>query len=169
MRGSSTSNSSGALHDYSTSSHNTSSTLTTLPSTTAPGRLLSGLSPRRAEPHVRSLSTNTLWPTSEVISQPRLVRKDDIKRVQVRSNPRPPSEVVVPYCPEDFWLERGRAQAPVPRASSELPYPSETCPGVVLYPSSPKKRPQDAPDRVSPTSRNLTPSRRGDDLILNVD
>ncbi|KAJ5594761.1 uncharacterized protein N7459_000969 [Penicillium hispanicum] len=169
FRGSSASNSSSTPNCSSDSSHNTSSNLTTPPFTTAQDRILSGLSPRHLEPHARTASTNTLWPAPEVISRPRIVRKDDIKRVQVRSSPRPPTEVVVPYCPEDFWLERGRTQAPRSRISSELPYPSEACPGVVLYPRSPKKRPQDAPKRVSPTSRNLTPSKRGEHLILSVD
>jgi hypothetical protein len=51
--------------------------------------------------------------------------------------------------------------------SGELPYPSDMYPGAVHYPDSPKKKV--VLNRVSPTSRNLTPSRRGDDLILRVD
>ena len=104
---------------------------------------------------------------TEIISRPRIVRKDDIKRVQIRSSPRPPSEVVAPYCPEDLWLERGRNDR-TREVSGELPYPSDMYPGVVGYPDSPKKR-TGVENRVSPTSRNLTPSRRGQDLILRVD
>lgn len=170
FRGSSTSNSSSTPMESSSSSHHTSSnTLLTTPFSTAQGRTLSGTSPRRIEPPAPTPSLGTLGPAAEIVSRPRIVRANDIKRVQIRSSPRPPSEVVAPYCPEDFWLERGRVRAPPPAASTDLPYPSEACPGAVLYPSSPKKRPQDAPNRVSPTSRNLTPSKRGQDLILRVD
>jgi hypothetical protein len=102
---------------------------------------------------------------TEVISRPRIVRKDDIKRVQIGSSPR--SEVVVPYCPDSLWLEHGHTDKPR-KASTGLPYPSEVDPGLVGYPDSPKKKGRDE-NRVSPTSRNLTPSRRGTDLILRVD
>lgn len=96
---------------------------------------------------------------TEIISRPRIVRRDDIKRVQIRSSPRPPSEVVAPYCPEDFWLERGRSRTPAPTTLGPggLPYPSEASPGTVLFPRSPQRRPQDVD------------SKRGQDLILRVD
>lgn len=113
-----------------------------------------------------------LSPATEIISRPRIVRRDDIKRVQIRSSPRPPSEVVAPYCPEDFWLERGRSRTPAPTALGPggLPYPSEAFPGAVLYPRSPQRRPQDVDaQRLSVTGRSLTPSKRGQDLILRVD
>jgi hypothetical protein len=42
-------------------------------------------------------------------------------------------------------------------------------PGDVHYPASPKKNAGTVSNRVSPTSRNLTPSKRGGDLILRVD
>ncbi|KAK4864447.1 hypothetical protein LT330_009710 [Penicillium expansum] len=118
-----------------------------------------------------ALSSSTLPPDSEVVSRPRIVRGNDIKRVQIRNSPRPPSEVVVPYCPDDLWLERGRSIAP-PKSrepSGELPYPSDMFSGAVHYPDSPKKKVGAVSNRVSPTSRNLTPSRRGDDLILRVE
>lgn len=170
FRGSSTSKSSSIPLESSNSSHHTSSnTLLTTPFSTAQGRTLSGTSPGIIKPPAPTPSSSTLGPAAEIVSRPRIVRADDIKRVQIGSSPRPPSEAVAPYCPEDFWLERGRVRAPPPAASTDLPYPSEACPGAVLYPSSPKKRPQDAPNRVSPTSRNLTPSKRGQDLILRVD
>ncbi|KAJ5944192.1 hypothetical protein N7516_004360 [Penicillium verrucosum] len=78
---------------------------------------------------------------------------------------------IAPYCPDDLWLQRGRTNAP-PKSrepSGELPYPSDTFPGAVHYPDSPKKKVGPVSNRVSPTSRNLTPSRRGGDLILRVD
>lgn len=116
-------------------------------------------------------SSSTLPPGSEIISRPRIVRGNDIKRVQIRNSPQPPSEVIAPYCPDDLWLQRGRTNAP-PKSrepSGELPYPSDTFPGAVHYPDSPKKKVGPVSNRVSPTSRNLTPSRRGGDLILRVD
>lgn len=113
---------------------------------------------------IQAQSQQTLLPPdTEMISRPRIVRAEDIKRVQIRSSPRQP-EVVAPYCPEDLWLERGRNDNR--ESQGELPYPSDVHPGAVDYPNSPKKK---ATNRVSPTSRNLTPSRRGDDLILRVD
>ncbi|OQE46808.1 hypothetical protein PENCOP_c001G03481 [Penicillium coprophilum] len=130
------------------------------------------LSPGRQAPqHCPAPSSTTLSPSSEIVSRPRIVRGNDIKRVQIRNSPRPPSEVIAPYCPDDLWLERGRALAP-PKSrepSGELPYPSDMYSGAVHYPDSPKKRVGTESNRVSPTSRNLTPSRRGDDLILQVD
>ncbi|CAG8032480.1 unnamed protein product [Penicillium olsonii] len=97
---------------------------------------------------------------AEMANRPRIIRAEDIKRVQIRSSPRQP-EVVAPYCPEDLWQERARDES---QESTEPPYPSDIHPGAVHYPDSPK-----APNRISPTSRNLTPSRRGEDLILRVD
>lgn len=118
-------------------------------------------------------SSSTLPSGSEIVSKPRIVQGKDIKRVQIRNSPCPPSEVVAPYCPEDLWLERGRPHAPakstVPSGSQELPYPSDVFPGDVHYPASPKKNAGTVSNRVSPTSRNLTPSKRGGDLILRVD
>ncbi|KAJ5115392.1 hypothetical protein NUU61_001151 [Penicillium alfredii] len=173
--GSSISNSSGAFHDSSDSSHHppSSSTLLSAPLSTAQGHIHNGSSPRNSpqpQPPIPTPSSGTLGPATEVVSRPRIVRGNDIKRVEIRGSKRPPSEVVVPYCPEDFWLERGRAYAPPRSISAEPPYPSDTCPGVVLYPSSPKKRPEKpVPHRLSPMGRNLTPARRGDDLILRVE
>ncbi|KAJ6044260.1 uncharacterized protein N7446_002457 [Penicillium canescens] len=116
-------------------------------------------------------SSSTLPAGSEIVSKPRIVQGKDIKRVQIRNSPRPPSEVVAPYCPDDLWLERGRTLVP-PKSrnpSGELPYPSDLFSGDVHYPDSPKKKAVTVSNRVSPTSRNLTPSRRGEDLILRVD
>lgn len=161
------SNSSGGQNDSSGLSDYTFNTyLTTPPFSTAQGRILSGTPQRRPHPPTQiPPSPNTSATAPDIVSRPRVVRGGDIKRIP--PGERPPSEVVVPYCPEDFWLERGRG--PSRSVSGELPYPSEMFPGVILYPDSPKKRPEDAPQRISPTSRNLTPSRRGDDLILSVD
>lgn len=166
QRASYTSNSSSA-QNYSSdcSQETTSNTLLTTPGRPDP------LTPNQVPARKPTPGTATLAPPAEIVSRPRIVRGDDIKRVHIRSSPRPrpPSEGSAPWGPDDLWLERSRAHAPPPQASSELPYPSERCPGVILYPSSPKKRPTDVPQRVSPTGRNLTPSKRGADLILRVD
>lgn len=167
-RNSTTSNSSSAPNYSSGSSdHTSSNTHHTTPPFTGQGRILSGASRGKPEPQPQPQSLATPTPP-EIVSRPRIVRQNDIKRVQIRGN-RPPSEVIAPYCPEDLWLKRTETPAVSHPKSSALPYPSEVSPGTVLYPSSPKKRPQDIPMRVSPTSRNLTPSRRGEDLILRVD
>ncbi|KAL4908034.1 hypothetical protein BDW74DRAFT_115140 [Aspergillus multicolor] len=107
-------------------------------------------------------------PPQEVVSRPRIVRQDDIKRVQIhRGKPLPPpkdSEVTVPYGPDDFWYEPGAEPSsssayrlPVPKNVAEHRYSSKWMLGGM-----PKKKP-------SPLERNLTPSRRGADLILQVD
>ena len=132
------------------------------------GGIFNRASPRKGLPTNPKPSRVPADPTEEVVSRPRIVRGDDIKRVEPGKRSRPPSEVVVPYCPDDLWLERSRRIASR-RYSTELPYPSEIAPGEVLYPSSPKKQAQDSSKRMSPAGRNLTPSRRGDDLYLSVD
>lgn len=166
-RNSTTSNSSSAPnYSCSSSDHASSNTHLTTPPFTSQGHILSGASRGNPQPQPQPFTTPT---PPEIVSRPRIVRRDDIKRVQIRGGTRPPSEVIAPYCPEDLWLKRTDASAVPNPTFSALPYPSEVSPGTVLYPSSPKKRPQDMPERVSPTSRNLTPSRRGEDLILRVD
>ncbi|KAJ5436403.1 hypothetical protein N7445_007288 [Penicillium cf. griseofulvum] len=157
---------------HSSSSSSTPNTLLVAPvHTTQPQPQNRSLSPGRQASHpCLAPSATTLPSGSEIVSRPRIVRGNDIKRVQIRNSPRPPSEVIAPYCPDDLWLERGRALVP-PKSrepSGELPYPSDMYPGAVHYPDSPKKKVVMS-NRVSPTSRNLTPSRRGDDLILRVD
>lgn len=142
---------------------------TTISSSSIQGIGISGrISPNKGLPANPKPSRNPSDPTQEVVSKPRIVRGDDIKRVEPGDRSRPPSEVVAPYCPDDLWLERSRKIASR-RFSTELPYPSELTPGTVVYPSSPKKQAQDASRRMSPSGRNLTPSRRGDDLYLSVD
>ncbi|KAL5043746.1 hypothetical protein BDW71DRAFT_114244 [Aspergillus fruticulosus] len=108
-----------------------------------------------------------LDPPQEVVSRPRIVRRDDIKRVQIRRGKPLPSpkdnEVTVPYCPDDFWYEpknepfsASAYTLRAPRSSIDYKY---TPKGQLVMP---KKKP-------SPLERNLTPSRRGEDLILQVE
>ncbi|KAL4765445.1 uncharacterized protein BDW70DRAFT_168746 [Aspergillus foveolatus] len=107
-------------------------------------------------------------PPQEIVSRPRIVRQDDIKRVQIRRGKPLPSpkdsEVTVPYSPDDFWFEPkdepSSASAyilPAPRSSPN--YKKYTPKGQL---GMPKKKPL-------PPERNLTPSRRGEDLILQVE
>ncbi|KAL4942245.1 hypothetical protein BDV06DRAFT_222341 [Aspergillus oleicola] len=108
--------------------------------------------------------------SQEVVSRPRIFRQDDIKRVQIRrpntSKPLPsPKEVTVPYCPDDYWIEQSNeasnAGYNVPTAT-----PPRTPGGHNYGPKGPLGMPKKKP---APTERNLTPSRRGADLILQVE
>ncbi|KAL4739515.1 hypothetical protein BDV11DRAFT_117346 [Aspergillus similis] len=107
-------------------------------------------------------------PPQEIVSRPRIFRQDDIKRVQIRRGKPLPSpkdsEVTVPYSPDDFWYEPkdepSSASAyilPAPRSSAN--HEKYTLKGQL---GMPKKKPL-------PPERNLTPSRRGEDLILQVE
>ncbi|CEL07482.1 hypothetical protein ASPCAL10639 [Aspergillus calidoustus] len=131
-------------------------------------------------------------PAQEIVSRPRIVRQDDIKRVQIRRGKPSPKEVTVPYCPDDYWHEpeSSEAQAQVqhqhqpssfggpssggreqagpwgyitPRQSGDYSNKyAPAAPGGKGNLGMPKKKP-------APMERNLTPSRRGQDLILQVD
>jgi hypothetical protein len=94
-----------------------------------------------------------------MISRPRIVRQDDIKRVQIRRGKPSAKEVSVPYCPDDYWHEQNSEPSKynAARKSGEHKY----APGGMLG-RMPKKKP-------SPLERNLTPSRRGTDLALQVE
>ncbi|KAI2793048.1 hypothetical protein POX_b03095 [Penicillium oxalicum] len=138
----------------------------------APGGPRPAASPTQVPSHPPQSPNNGLGlsaPPDQLV-QPRIVSREEIKHVEIRSSPRLPGEVVAPYGPDDFWPERGRSRAPVPHTMKALPYPSEIAPGKVLYPQSPHKRPRDIQaQRLSATGRSLTPSKRGDDLILRVE
>ncbi|EPS29880.1 hypothetical protein PDE_04830 [Penicillium oxalicum 114-2] len=138
----------------------------------APGGPRPAASPPQVPSHPPQSPNNGLGlsaPPDQLV-QPRIVSREEIKHVEIRSSPRLPGEVVAPYGPDDFWPERGRSRAPVPHTMKALPYPSEIAPGKVLYPQSPHKRPRDIQaQRLSATGRSLTPSKRGDDLILRVE
>lgn len=88
-------------------------------------------------------------PVNEIVSRPRIVRQDDIKRVQIRRGKPQPKELQVPYSPEDYWLEHSRGQRRMYSGAN---------PAVL-----------NAAQRGSPPEHSLTPSRRGGDLILRVD
>ncbi|KAL3482374.1 hypothetical protein BJX99DRAFT_216912 [Aspergillus californicus] len=106
------------------------------------------------------LSSEPLTQPQEIVSRPRIVRQDDIKRVQIRRGKPSPKEAAIPYCPDDYWLDQNNEPPSTynaPRQSSEYKYISG---GNINR--MPKKKP-------APQERNLTPSRRGADLILQVD
>ncbi|KAL2854916.1 hypothetical protein BJY01DRAFT_18068 [Aspergillus pseudoustus] len=125
----------------------------------------------------------------EIVSRPRIVRQDDIKRVQIRRGKPSPKEVTVPYCPDDYWLgpennEPQTQQKPLPqpppfggppsgprkgpwgyitpRQSGDYSNKYIPGPGGMGNLGMPRKKPV-------PMERNLTPKRRGEDLILQVD
>ncbi|EHA23141.1 hypothetical protein ASPNIDRAFT_174757 [Aspergillus niger ATCC 1015] len=105
-------------------------------------------------PFLRAVS-----PRQEIVSRPRIVRGDDIKRVQIRRKPHA-GGLTVPYSPEDYWL--GHDPGPVletqaRRQSTDSMRSIESVRGHM-----PKKKPV-------PYERNVTPSRSGSDLILRVD
>ncbi|KAJ5808426.1 hypothetical protein N7474_009695 [Penicillium riverlandense] len=174
MRGSSTTttDASSALDDFrsSPSPHLSSpTTLATTPSSTAQGRILSGMFPSRKPPPLppKQPPARTLDPALEIISRPRIVRQNDIKRVQLRpGQPRPPSEVVVPYDPEELWLERGRSYM---SQNAVLPYPSAARRASATYPDSPTRVDRRNPHRLSPESRNVVVSQQGNDFVLRVE
>ncbi|KAK1138524.1 hypothetical protein N8T08_002441 [Aspergillus melleus] len=99
-------------------------------------------------------------PAHEIVSRPRIVRQDDIKRVQVRRGKPQPAGQTVPYTPDDYWHEN-ESDPLIPELNShalvsDSRYPIE-------------RMGRRSTIRAVPTERNLTPSRHGTDLILRVD
>lgn len=102
--------------------------------------------------------SRTVSPAREIVSRPRIVRRDDIKRVQIRRGKPQPKQLTVPYSPDDYWsgYSRGSPSGPRPyRLSGDR--------------SSTEIQGRMAKKKRSSSERNLTPSRRGSDLILRVD
>lgn len=137
----------------------------------------------------------SIRPVGDTTTRPRLVGRDDIKRVQIR---RRPKETTGPYSPDDLWMLQATSsseptsqdigkQTPPSRHDH---YPSSNPTPGVLDGSRLANRQNDTIDthgktertvpvpkgprnymarRQSPLEHNLTPSRRGADLILRVD
>ncbi|KNG87317.1 hypothetical protein ANOM_003958 [Aspergillus nomiae NRRL 13137] len=97
-------------------------------------------------------------PAREIVSRPRIVRRDDIKRVQIRRGKPQPKELTIPYSPDDYWNGHSRSSPSGPR-----PY------RLSGDRSSTEIQGRMAKKKRSSSERNLTPSRRGSDLILRVD
>ena len=102
--------------------------------------------------------SRTISPAREIVSRPRIVRRDDIKRVQIRRGKPQPKELTVPYSPDDYWSGYNRSSLSGPRSYRLSGDRSST----EIQGRMTKKR-------RSSSERNLTPSRRGSDLILQVD
>jgi hypothetical protein len=103
-------------------------------------------------PFSRSVS-----PAQEIVSRPRIVRRDDIRRVQIRRGKPQPKELTIPYSPDSYWNGHNHGS------------PSDTRPNR-LYGDRPST---ETPGRMSKkkrwSERNMTPSRKGSDLILRVE
>ncbi|KAL4897208.1 hypothetical protein BDV59DRAFT_86282 [Aspergillus ambiguus] len=52
--------------------------------------------------------SGTVSPSREIVSRPRIVRQDDIKRVHIRRGKSQPKASTLPYSPEDYWVGRDR-------------------------------------------------------------
>ncbi|RHZ47038.1 uncharacterized protein CDV56_100338 [Aspergillus thermomutatus] len=114
-------------------------------------------------PNPRMPFSGTAPPVQEIVSRPRIVRGDDIKRVQIRKGKPQPQGLRVPYSPEDCWLESTR--------DSRTQYSDHKSKRLPVDPSFPVESMAPGTPRRKPVSwgRNLTPARRGSDLILRVD
>lgn len=100
-------------------------------------------------------------PPQEIVSRPRIVRQDDIKRVEIRRGKPSPREVNASYCPDDYW--QGQNEEPAGGYNVARNFDEEdSTPAVKNVLGMPRKKP-------SAWERNLTLSRRGADFILQVD
>ncbi|GLA57433.1 hypothetical protein AtubIFM54640_003567 [Aspergillus tubingensis] len=98
-------------------------------------------------------------PRQEIVSRPRIVRRDDIKRVQIRRKPHA-GGLSAPYSPEDYWL--GHDPGPVLETQTRRQSTDSLRSIASVRGHMPKRKPV-------PYERNVTPSRSGSDLILRVD
>ncbi|KAF7593629.1 hypothetical protein BBP40_011147 [Aspergillus hancockii] len=97
-------------------------------------------------------------PAQEIVSRPRIVRRDDIKRVQIRRGKPQPKALTIPYSPEDCWNGQNARS------------PSDTKPHRLSGDRSSTQMPgRMAKKKRWSSERNLAPSRRGSDLILRVE
>ncbi|KKK15746.1 hypothetical protein AOCH_002808 [Aspergillus ochraceoroseus] len=60
-------------------------------------------------------------PTKEIISRPRIVRRDDIKRVQIRRGKPSAKGFGVPFCPDNYWEGKDTFRPEFPGSSSTHP------------------------------------------------
>ncbi|RMJ28283.1 hypothetical protein PHISP_00846 [Aspergillus sp. HF37] len=110
------------------------------------------------------------WTADEIVSRPRIVRGDDIRRVQIQMGRPQPRELQVPYSPDDYWSEHRRGHR-TPGIAGDVPWNGDRGRGrgrgSGMY--SGEMRLLNATKPALPPEHNVTPSRRGADLILRVD
>ncbi|PWY90185.1 hypothetical protein BO70DRAFT_426561 [Aspergillus heteromorphus CBS 117.55] len=99
-------------------------------------------------------------PGQEIVSRPRIVGRDDIKRVQIRRGKPQPEGLSAPYSPDDYWPGQDSGYRSEPRACMQSADSTRSIESMRGH--MPKRKP-------TPSERNLTPSRSGSDLILRVD
>lgn len=118
--------------------------------------------------------TPNLDPAREIVSRPRIVRQHDIKRVEIRRGKSRELNTPVmssPYSPDDYWNETSRnSMSQVTTASgSASTMTTPTSLSASAMPPVEKTIARKPAKRQSPLEHNLTPSRKGTDLILRVD
>ncbi|RAL15329.1 uncharacterized protein BO97DRAFT_208264 [Aspergillus homomorphus CBS 101889] len=106
--------------------------------------------------------SRSVSPAQEIVSRPRIVRQDDIRRVQIRRvTPEPYEEPTGPFAPSGAWHGDdgygSRYGVQARRSSFDSVSSAASLKGKHI------------PRKPVPIERNLTPSRRGSDLILQVD
>jgi hypothetical protein len=114
-------------------------------------------------PNPRMPLSGTAAPVQEIVSRPRIVRGDDIKRVQIRKGKPQPQGPRDSYSPKDCWQESTR--------ESQTECSDHQSRRLPVDPSFPVESMATATPRRKPVSwaRNVTPARQGSDLILRVD
>ncbi|KAF7118939.1 hypothetical protein CNMCM5793_008577 [Aspergillus hiratsukae] len=114
-------------------------------------------------PNPRMPFSGTAPPVQEIVSRPRIVRGDDIKRVQIRKGKPQPQGLRDSHSPKDCWQESTR--------ESQTECSDHQSKRLPVDPSFPVESMATATPRRKPVSwgRNVTPARRGSDLILRVD
>lgn len=100
---------------------------------------------------------SAVWmgPANEIVSRPRIVRGDDIKRVPIQKGKPQPRELKVPYSPDDYWLAHHRGhrapgiagKSPRSRRSNKRMYSRE------------EMRVLNATKPLPPLEHSLTPSK----------
>lgn len=130
-------------------------------------------------------------PAREIVSRPRIVRRHDIKRVEIRRGKPQAKETSAPYSPDDLWKKNTNSR----RNSVADDNASSCCVSTAPTPQIPQTQTnrlsgdgshnntnnnnfghpvektitRKPVKRQSPLEHNLTPSRQGGDLILKVD
>ncbi|PYH82790.1 hypothetical protein BO82DRAFT_56781 [Aspergillus uvarum CBS 121591] len=108
--------------------------------------------------------SRSISPAQEIVSQPRIVRQDDIRRVQIRRvTPEPDEEpTAAAYAPRGPWHDEDGHSSRYGAQARRTSLDSVSSTDSLRRPPVPRKP-------VPMEQRNLTPSRQGSDLILRVD